>query len=532
MSLVEEEVKEKTVVQYLKEVVYDFAEAYEPSLFAYDFLNFVKMVNGGEDENKSPVVHMKMLDKVPMDGDTINMCHRGIAKSTLLGEYLFLYLAVMGKIPGFGKVNLAIYVSDSMENGVKNMRKNLEFRWENSEFLQQYLPKAKFTESRWEFTNIDGQVFIVKGYGAKTGVRGARELGVRPQLAVLDDLISDKDSSSATVIADIEKTISSAIEYALHPTHRKIIWSGTPFNARDPLYKAVESGAWHVNVYPVCEKFPCTREEFRGSWPDRFTYDYVNRMYLKAKKQGQLHMFNQELMLKIMSEEDQIVKDHHIQWYSRKVLLSNKGAYNFYMTTDFATSEEAKSDFSVISVWAVDSKSNWFWVDGVCAKQLMSQNITDLFRLVGLYRPLEVGIEVSGQQGGFISIIKKEMMDTNNFFTLATDNNGGKEGIRPTTQKSKRFDLVQPWFHNNLMHFPVEMRESNILLEAMDEISLITFGGFKSAHDDFIDTITMLPSLNVWRPSVDSEMRYNSGNDTWEADESEEEFSSLQSYIC
>ena len=28
--------------------------------------------------------------------------------------------------------------------------------------------------------------------------------------------------------------------------------------------------------------------------------------------------------------------------------------YNIYMTTDFATSETEKSDFSVISVWALD----------------------------------------------------------------------------------------------------------------------------------------------------------------------------------
>jgi len=95
------------------------------------------------------------------------MVFRGAAKTSLFGEYLFLYLGVYGKLPGFGKVTLALYVSDSIENGVKNMRKNLEFRWENSEFLQAYIPEIKFTDIRWEFKNADGNVFIVKGYGAK-----------------------------------------------------------------------------------------------------------------------------------------------------------------------------------------------------------------------------------------------------------------------------------------------------------------------------------------------------------------------------
>ena len=76
-----------------------------------------------------------------------------------------------------------MYVSDSIENGVKNMRKNLEFRWDNSDFLKQYIPQTRFTDIRWEFTNADGKTFIVKGYGGKTGVRGAKEMGIRPERA-------------------------------------------------------------------------------------------------------------------------------------------------------------------------------------------------------------------------------------------------------------------------------------------------------------------------------------------------------------
>ena len=105
--------------------------------------------------------------------------------TTVMGEYLFLYIACYGNLPGFGKIDLALYVSDSIENGVKNMRKNLEFRWENSDFLRKFVPETRFTDIRWEFTNADGKKFIVKGYGAKTGVRGAKEMGKRPQLAVL-----------------------------------------------------------------------------------------------------------------------------------------------------------------------------------------------------------------------------------------------------------------------------------------------------------------------------------------------------------
>ena len=192
---------------------------------------------------------------------------------------------------------------------------------------------------------------------------------------LLDDLISDADARSATVIADVEDTIYKAIDYALHPSKRKIIWSGTPFNAKDPLYKAVETGAWNVNVYPVCERFPCTREEFRGSWEDRFDYDYVNRQYQKALKSGKVETFNQELMLRIMSDEDRLIQDCDISWYKRSNVLSNMSLFNFYITTDFATSEKTSADYSVISVWAYNNNGDWLWVDGMVKKCLMDKSI-------------------------------------------------------------------------------------------------------------------------------------------------------------
>jgi len=865
----------KTVEQYLNNIIYTVDPTYSPTEFALEFITFIKLVNGNEgEEHKSPVIHYKMLDKVEgKEQNIINMCSRGLAKTTLLGEYLILYLAVYGSIPNFGKIPLGLYVSDSIENGVKNMRKNLEYRWENSSFLQLYIPKTRFTDVRWEFTNKDGEVTLFKGYSAKalslntrlykedsyttigecsvgdkvfgpdgklhsitaksevfnkpmyeivlidgrkiqvsedhinnivlntnpnntvrmveknlttlellkepllhvkktkdkkstkhlvwvkntepmqypekpftiepytlglmlgdgsikadgscvlhgevddidfyktyineefgssyldkrnntavsltfkamsarfnelglkgikmsdkfipkkylfgsikqrlnllkglldtdgtisktsrisfssaskqliedvaalvrslggtayspqireatgkwataykieilmpvnpfklprkalrwfyrkgqkqlvavdqinkitqepsqciaidsadhlylageyitthnTEVRGTKEMGQRPYLAILDDLISDEDARSATVIASIEDTVYKAIDYALHPTRRKIIWSGTPFNSRDPLYKAVESGAWAVSVFPVCEQFPCSKEEFKGAWEDRFSYEYVHTQYTKALKVGKIDTFNQELMLRIMSEEDRLIADSDISWYKRESVIANKGLFNFYITTDFATSEKTSADFSVISVWALNSHGDWFWVDGICKKQLMDKNINDLFRLAQKYSPQSVGIEVSGQQSGFIPWIQKEMLDRNIYFSLASEGNKGNLGIRPSTNKMVRFNVMVPMFKANKIFFPKSMEHSVEIIEAMDEIRLASPGGFKSKHDDFIDTISMLGMMDTWKPSEYSKFIKNDNN-IWE-DEEEESNSNLSSYI-
>ncbi|MGH1461237.1 MAG: hypothetical protein ACRBB6_04295 [Neptuniibacter sp.] len=523
---------EKKVEDYLNNTNYRIDPGYVPSDFALEFVTFIKLVNGEDgEENLTPLVHYHMLDTITFGGTRIaNLCHRGIAKTTLMGEYLFLYLGVYGALPGFGKIDLALYVSDSIENGVKNMRKNLEFRWENSDFLKEYIPVVKLTDIRWEFRNKDGDIFIVKGYGAKTGVRGAKEMGKRPQLAVLDDLISDEDARSATVIAAVEDTIYKAVNYALHPKKNIIIWSGTPFNAKDPLYKAVESGAWAVNVFPVCEQFPCAKEDFRGSWPDRFNFEYVQEQYDIAVKTGKVDTFNQELMLRIMSDEDRLIQDSDIQWYSRKAVLENRQLFNFYITTDFATSEKTSADYSVISVWAYNNNGDWFWVDGVVKRQLMDQNVNDLFRLAQIYKPQSVGIEITGQQGGFIQWIQQEMMTRNVYFPLASEGNNNNPGIRPNTNKMVRFNTMVPLFKAHKMYLPQELKTDPRILEALDELTLASPGGFKSKHDDFIDTISMLSSLNAWKPSQHGVLSSNEERDYWEL-EVEEEDNRMDSYI-
>ena len=523
----------KTVEEWLNSVSYAEDPNYVPSQFALAFVNFIKLVNGGQgEENKTPTLHLKMLDQIdqPNSRKIANMVHRGAAKTTVLGEYLILYLATFGELPTFGQVDFALYVSDSIDNGVKNMRKNLEFRWENSTFLQKYVPHAKFTDIHWHFKNVSGKEFIVKGYGAKTGVRGTKANGKRPQLAILDDLVSDEDARSKTMIAAIEDTVHKAIDHAMHPTRSKIIWSGTPFNASDPLYKAIESGAWAVNCYPVCEKFPCTRQEFRGSWEDRFTYDYVKRKYLEALKSGTVHTFNQELMLRIMSDEDRLVLDSDINWYKRHDVLKHLHLYNTYITTDFATTEDESGDYAFISVWAISSGGHKFWVDGICKRQGMDKNIDALFVLAQKYKPLSVGIEVTGQQEGFIPWIKSEMVKRRIFFNLASSGNSNRPGIRPNTNKLQRFIVTVPWFKAGEMFFPEELKNEKVMIEMMEELRLASGNGLKSKHDDGIDTVSMLAAMSVFLPDAENPVQYQEDTGLFAAPTSNVDVSPLATY--
>lgn len=515
---VENTPKHKKVEDYLREVDYSNLSSYVPSKFALEFVNFIKMVNDGlGEENKTPVLHYKLLDLIcdKNKDRVLNMVFRGAAKTTLI-EYLFLYLGTFGgRFPGFKQIELAFYITDSIDNGVVNMKRNLEFRWQNSEFLQQMIPKTILTENRWEFINIQGKRVIIKGYGIATGVRGTKEQAKRPKLVIIDDIFTDAVARSAVSLENIEDTLNSAIEYAIHPQENKIIWNGTPFDASDPLYKAAESGAWSVNVHPVCEQFPCEFEDFRGAWEDRFTYEFIKSAYNRAVKQGRVHAFNKELMLRINSEEERLIKDEDIRWFKREPLLRTLQNYNVYITTDFAVTTNSTSDYSFISVWAYGNKRDLFWIDGICKKQTIDKTIEDLFMLASKYNPISVGLEVSGQQQGFVNIIQKEMVSKNIYFSLAKEiGSTTKVGIRPTNKNTKhgRFMNVVPWFKQGKIYFPMEKKESFEMIEMMDELKLAGIDDLKSRHDDGLDTISMLSQMTLYAPSIVTSPLENVGN--------------------
>lgn len=495
----------KTVDEYLNEV--DFTTLnqsgeFVPSQFSLEYMNFIKLVNGtSPEDNKTPVMHLAMLDKLPNKRKKIaNLCARGTAKTTLFMEYLTLYLAVFNRIPNFGSVPGMLYVSDSMDNGVKSARESIRSRYDSSEFLQYWIPEAgvRITENYMEFRNRNGGKFGVKMFGAKSGIRGTKIFNRRPVLAVMDDLVSDADSKSPTAMEAIKDTVYSGVQYAMDPTRHKMILNGTPFNKEDIVYEAIESGAWDVNVWPVCEKFPCEPSEFSGAWEDRFTYEYVKEMYESAVMEGKEKSFRQELMLRITSDESRLIQEKDIGWYThRNTILQNKEKYNFYITTDFATSSKQTADYSVISVWAYDSKGHWFWVDGVCERQTMDKSMNDLFRLVQEYPPQGVGVEVTGQQGGFIQWIMNEMDYRDVYFNLARQK--GQAGIRPVIDKLSRLNMVVPYFKSGLVHFPACMKKTQIVGLFMEQISLATKDGIKG-KDDCLDTISMLQYMNPWKP--------------------------------
>ncbi|MEA3279658.1 MAG: hypothetical protein U9Q38_03530, partial [Thermodesulfobacteriota bacterium] len=467
-------------------------DGYIPSKEALEFIAFIRAT--GVEDNTSPQIHYKLADRYFSDARKVVIeSFRGSAKSTLM-EWLVIYIAVRGSLHNFGRVNFIAFVGDSAENGCKNFSRNIATKVERSDFLQQYINLTRRTDNEIELVNVAGDELYIKTYGMRTNVRGVRYKGYRPDLVILDDVTTNEAMTSEIIQQTINDNFYKAIVPALHPTRFKLFYIGTPISERDLLHQLSESGEWDVHRFPLCEKYPCKVEEFEGNWPDRFPYEAVQEKYNTYKASGQLQSFYQEYMLELTDLSTLIVAPEDIKWFDPSTVLGMKSKYNFYITTDFATSQKASADYSTIGVWAINSNSDWMLVDGQCKRQEMPKNIDDLFRYAQKYRPMSVGIEISGQQGGFLDWVRKEMVVRNVFFPLAKKIGTNQEGIRPTSDKLQRFITgVSARFKQGKVWLPkfASVSSTNVKLKELvdeleSELSKLTLAaGVKALkHDD------------------------------------------------
>lgn len=495
---------------------------YVPSEDALNFFNIVRLVMGEDPEVDNGLMHYFLVDLVYgnigrnnypysqeiRDRIRINprkiaiIASRFSAKSTIITAFMPIVTAVTGKIPNFGDVMFWVSFGDSQQAGAKVQANTIRDICEDSKFCKDYFEKMRFTDEECEFLRKgDGPTkkrsFMFKTKGAAGGsVRGIRYKTERPQIFTFDDIIKNEaDANSPIIMAKLRSMIYSDAENATGKKG-KIIIVNTPFNKKDPVYAALESGVWTPVCIPICEKISLDlkREEYRGSWESMKSYEDIMERYEDAFYGDTLREFNQELMLRISAEEDKLIKDEHIQWYSRKSIMKNLGYYNLYMTTDLTASNSAKGDFSCTMLWALSSNNDLFLLDLSVKKCTIAEQYEPVFNMARDWgtrkgRHVTVGVEIDGQQQLNLHTMKKMMIETNTFFSFARQIGSpyGKEGIsrrQATGAKHEQFMRVFPLFQQHKIYLPEELKELPDMKEVLNELSYITYEGIGSKHDD------------------------------------------------
>lgn len=511
---------------------------YVPSKDAIEFFNIIRLVLGEEPEVENSLMHYFLVDlvfnnitreqypysKEIRDKIRINdkkiaiIASRFSAKSTIITAYLPIYLAITGKLPNFGDVMFVVGFGDSQQAGAKVQANTIRDFCEDSVFCKDYFQKMRFTDEECEFIRkgnqrIKKRSFMYKVKGAAGGsVRGIRYRTERPSMFLFDDIIkSEADAASPVIMKKLHSMIYSDATRALG-SKGKVIAVNTPFNKKDPIYSALESGIWTPICLPICEKISLDlkKEEYIGNWPQMHPYEKLMEEYEDAYYGDTLREFNQELMLRISSNDDRMIKDKMIQWFSRKTIRKALGNYTIVITTDFTASSSKKGDFSGIAVWAIGVDDNKFLIDLWLKKSTIQEQYDALFRLINKWssdgRVLEVGVEIDGQQQTNVFALEQMMLEKNYWFRFAKQKGASatQKGIRSKAaggNKLERLKYMMPSFENGRMWFAEELKNTPDMKELLEEYQYVTYKAIGSKHDDGLDITSQLGLIDYIIPT-------------------------------
>jgi len=560
-------------------------EWYIPSLDAFDFINFIRLCLGAEPENLNSKAHYFFVDALfgskeiksyfdvrgidfnELNRDTIILSTREFSKSVLT-MYLIFYMAAKGKKPNFGKVNFGIYVSDRMKGNVRTMMQTLEGVYRGSEYLQSVFEETHFTDEEvWfirkpstekeiriynkaikqgkNFRDVPKRMermFKLAGLGCSGG-RGSRSVLDRPQFAIFDDMIAnDKDAYSKPILDSIESTIEGDVGSSLSGNGHFKIFIGTGYHVDDPVCRRVRELVGIPVVFPKAEVAPhgdiydkdgnlvkpaLKEEDFVSVWPDRHTFESQRYDYAKAElayKKGNprpLKTRDQENYIRLTSQHERLIPDSSIRIKDCKFIWDNARYFNWLITTDFTTTGNKNSDFSVAFLWAMDSDENMYLMKIKIDKMGLDEQYQNIMDMIKYARKkgadnIEVAVEIDGQQMLHLIALEryfeKRKADGLLVFAKQIAKTGEKvtwDGIRSKGSGDKfwRLKISANEFYSGKIIYDKQMIEDDAESYAVLEhqIKNVSQTEIKTKNDDALDGISQISLVDRDFPTISLE---------------------------
>lgn len=469
----------------------DYTLGYKPKHMSAKFFSWVNL-NISKEQHKTPRMHYQMIDELLSEDQNVQaMVHRGGAKSTVMTNYLPVYVACHGSLPNFGEVHNLIIFSATIEQAIDQLKAVRDI-WDNSDSLQEILTLAKDRNGKtvadkvdhicWE--NKDGHRIHIQAKGAGQSMRGTKKNGYRPQLLIFDDILVDAILTSENERKKLKVWYYSTVANSVDVSHYKKIVVGTPMTDDDLLMDMLRSKSYKSVKFPVANIFPVAEEDIVSSWKDRFTPARIMKQFVEAKEMGSEGDFYREMMLEVVNDDMRIFEESWFKTYSYdKIKADGKlRKMNFYTSMDLAVSKKKSGDFTVIITIGVDENGHWWIVHIDVGRFSPTKTIDKLFDHVTKYKPLEVRAEKAALQQVLDDFIDTRMQETGIYFNY--------QGLENNSEVSKeyRINALQPKMKLGRIHFPDDK-----CLESIAELEYEMKGyiktGATTAHDDAVDCL-------------------------------------------
>lgn len=291
MAIAPTQLSLKEIVQYGIVDYRLFTKAFFPKAFRDDFPDFADRTWDALDSRVARFLNMQM--------------YRGSSKTTTLRGFIAKRIA-------YAMSRTIMIIAASYEKATKTIRwiKGAVERNRNYASAFQLRKGTKWTDDEIEILHgVAGHPINVIAYGITGNVRGINIDDYRPDLIVVDDVITDENSATVEQRNKIEDLLLGAVAKTLAPLSEnpdsKMVMLQTPFNYDDASMKATVDPMW-VTVRQPCwtldtEDMP---NDFQVSaWEKRFPTEELRKEKRGFILRNKGSVFAREMEVRLVTAE-------------------------------------------------------------------------------------------------------------------------------------------------------------------------------------------------------------------------------------
>lgn len=246
-------------------------------------------------------------------------------------------------------------------------------------------------------------------------VRGFNPDDFRPDLIILDDVLSDENTATEDQRKKVEDLIFGAILKSMAPASEaptaKAVFLQTPFDKKDAIELCMNDPQWNPVRCGILE-YPQDKPPV-STWPSRFPTEAVLADKEAHVRRSQYRLWMREMECQIVSGEEKAIDITRFKYYD--VLPEH---FDSLISLDPASSEQKTADEFAIAALGFKGM-DVFLLDYSSAQAMMPDKAAnDTFSLALLYHPRKFVVESNAYQRIMAWYLEQEMQKRRMFYAI------------------------------------------------------------------------------------------------------------------
>ncbi|QGG47644.1 phage terminase large subunit [Heliorestis convoluta] len=478
--------------------------------------NDQNLIPAGTSYEQAPKFHQELcnlLRTVSIDNPTARIAWaapRGHAKSAYLSNCFPIHQIVFNK----RKYILIISETDSMaKKFIEWISLQLKFNQKLRADFGEILSERKSMNERDNqeaFLTRNG--ILVEAASMGKQLRGKRNGSYRPDLVILDDLESAKNTNTPELRDKNLHWFNSVIMPIGDPAKTAFIYMGTIVHPRGLLPTVLQRADFESRIYSAIVSYPekedlweqfetiCRNPEKENRleeamnfyktnqsemdqgvevlWPGRFSYARLMTEKINIGSRA----FGSEFLNNPVDEESQIFKPSMFTFFDYGDLKNDQGRplpLDYFGAWDIAMGKSNRSDYNAIVTIARDRKTGILYVVDSWAKKCPAHEALNvLVDKVKKYHHRVFAIETVQAQFDFFRQARERLASEGVYTTKL-------KAVTSRTKKEERIESLEPVIEQGILRF---MRHQRLLLEMLEQFP-------NHDHDDLPDALQMAVEL-------------------------------------